>query len=84
MTEYDFWNRKISRDNFYSDVDEMTMEDMYISKCSTENELCRLSDLKEKYREVKEEYFGYRNHLYSKAKQIENCSTRLCILPDKL
>lgn len=65
--------------DFYNDVDEMAMENMYISKCSTEDELCILSDLKRKYEEAQGEYFGYRHHLYSKAKLVENCSTH-CIL----
>lgn len=81
MNEYNFGN-KIRIADFYSDADETAMEDMYISKCSTEDELCRLFNLKEKYREAKEEYFGYRNYLYSKAKTIENCSTRLSIIGD--
>lgn len=79
MNEYNFGN-KIRIADFYNHVDEVTMEDMYISKCSTEDELCRLSDLKEKYEEAQEEYFEYRKYLYSRAKMAENCSTRLCIL----
>ena len=79
MNEYNFGN-KIRMADFYNNVDEMRMEDNYIFKCSTEDELCRLSDLKEKYKEAQEEYFGYRDYLYSRAKLVENCSTRLCIL----